>query len=276
MTRALALKVAAGATATLAAGAMLIVLLAPGGATDGARSWFDDPLPGARLPLGTVDIVAHGADPDGVAAVELSVNGVVVESQDIAGGPTLATARFAWVATEPGPTDLKVRARDGGGGWGTPASVTVYFGGPAPQPTTATPTASPEPTPSTVPTPTTTTTPPPRPTPTTAPPPCTSLNPPALVSPTPGATVGSVTPVLRWSYSGPCPIDRFTLELGTDRDISRVLRSTATASDVLTWTVAPPLLDCQRYYWRVRATLGGSPGPWSAVSSFVVGVGRCP
>ena len=275
MTRALAWKVAAGVAATLAAGAVLIVLLAHGAATDAARSWFDDPLSGARLPLGTVDIVAHGADPDGVAAVELSVDDVVIDSQDVTGGPTLATVRFAWVATEPGPTQLMVRARDGGGHWGTPARIVVYFGGPAPEPTTAGPTASAEPTADTVPT-ATTTTPPPRPTTTTAAPPCTSIDAPALVSPTPGATIGSVSPVLRWSYSGPCPIDGFALELGTDRDISRVLRSTATASGGLTWTVAPPLLDCQRYYWRVRGTLGGTSGPWSTISSFVVGVGRCP
>jgi hypothetical protein len=262
ITRALVLKVAAGAVATAAAGAVLVVVLSPAGATGAARSWIDDPLPGARLPLGVVDIIAHGADPDGVAAVELAVNGAVTETQDVTGGPTLATVRFDWNATEPGAAELVVRTRDGGGEWGAAAHATVYIGGIAPAPTTpaATPSAEPGPSPTT----------------TTAPPPCTTITSPGLVSPAAGATVGSVSPVLRWSYSGPCPINGFALELGTDRDISRVLRSTTTASGVLTWQVAPPLFDCQRYYWRVRATLGGTPGPWSPVSSFVVRVGSCP
>ncbi len=46
----------------------------------GARTWFDAPLDGTSLRLAPYPVVIHTYDPGGVAQVEFSVNGVVLEN----------------------------------------------------------------------------------------------------------------------------------------------------------------------------------------------------
>ncbi len=46
----------------------------------GARTWFDAPEDGSNLPLAPYPVVIHAYDPGGVAQVELSVNGVILEN----------------------------------------------------------------------------------------------------------------------------------------------------------------------------------------------------
>jgi hypothetical protein len=260
-----------------------------GGAAPAAaapRSWIDDPLDGSHAAPGAVAVLAHAADPDGVALVELTVNGTVVATHDVAPAAPFASAGLTWTATAPGVAILRVRARDAKGDWGAPAHATIKIDGsvppPAPTTTTASPTTPPPSSGPPVAPPPTTRRPPSttRPPTTTRPPSptgCTDLAAPGLVSPAHNTVLASRTPVLRWSYGGRCRPGGFTVQVSTERDFSRVTRTGSTAGGVLTWSVTPALTDCQTYYWRVRATAaGGAAGPWSTTLAFIVREGRCP
>jgi hypothetical protein len=287
VTRALVAKLGAAlGGAGVVAGGVLYVVLGGGGAGPSAapRSWIDDPLHGSHAAPGAVAVLAHAADPDGIALVELAVNGAVVATQPVAPAAPFASATMTWTATGPGAALLRVRARDAAGEWGAPAHATIYVDGSSPtSPPTATapPTAPPPSTgPPAPPPPTTTRRPPTRPPSTTRPPSptaCTSLVAPGLVSPAHNAVVGSRTPTLRWSYGGRCRPSGFTIQVSTERDFSRVTRTGSTGGATLNWSVTPALTDCQTYYWRVRATAtGGTAGAWSTTFGFVVREGRCP
>jgi hypothetical protein len=273
----------------LVAGATLYFVLGGGGAGPSAApgAWIDDPLHGAHLPPGAVAILAHAADPDGIAAVELSVNNAVVATQPVTPAAPFASAQITWNAVNPGAALLRIRARDANGEWGRAAYATIQIDGPAgvpppptntPPPTTSAPptTAAPGSPPATTRPPRSTTRPP-----TTTRPPaptqCTTLVTPGIVSPANNAVIGGLTPTLRWSYSGPCPVTGFTIQVSTDMTFQRVTRTGTVAGGVRAWIVAPALLDCQTYYWRVRATIGRTTlGPWSNRSAFVIRIGRCP
>ena len=121
----------------------------PAGARGAPRSWIDAPLPGSTVPLGPVEVVSHSSHPEGIAQVELSVNGTVVASQASPDpGQSLVTTQQRWQPGGPGRYVLRVRARDGAGTWGASAQAEVTVKGEDPTATaTPLPTATPAPTP---------------------------------------------------------------------------------------------------------------------------------
>ena len=284
MKAALIAKIAAGTLAAGAAVAVGAVLLWPDGdpVAGQPQAWIDDPLHGSSVPSGTLHVVAHAADPAGLAAVEFAVDDAVQEVQDVPGGPPFWLASFDWAAGQPGTVVLRVRARSTTGTWGLPAFTTVHIGGPTstPTPTESPTTPASTPTPSTTPT-TTSTPPPPPPPPTTQPSPithtfCVELVAPDLAAPSHRSVVRTVTPTLQWRYGGTCTPDGFEVQVARNRAMTEIERSGTTVGSTTQWTVGPALADCTTYYWRVRAVTGRIQGPWSDVYAFDVAAGRCP
>jgi hypothetical protein len=121
----------------------------------GPQTWIDAPLGGAVLPLAPYPVIAHASHPDGVASLELLVNGASLAS--VPPGPgdedgTLAQASWMWDIPGPGRYELEVRAVGSNGGSGPSAFGHVTVPG-------DTPTPSPTPTPDATSTPTSTATP---------------------------------------------------------------------------------------------------------------------
>ena len=115
-------------TAILAAA---LVLSACGGSTSGPLAWIDAPQHGSSHPVAPMDIVLHAADPGGVAAVELSVNGEVLSRRppDDASAP-LVTQHVDWDPQTPGEYLLTARAQNHAGAWSPAAVSNVTLTGP--------------------------------------------------------------------------------------------------------------------------------------------------
>ncbi len=108
---------------------------------------------------------------------------------------------------------------------------------------------------------------------------CTSITEvtaPVLDLPADGATVDTLTPLLRYHPGDPgCIPDEYFINLQTDpafggtNELGPIpIPSTAVLTD--------PLIDCTTYYWKVNAVQGGVDGPESAVGSFYVNeTGSC-
>jgi hypothetical protein len=164
--------------------ALLLVACAPS-STQGPTTWMDQPLEGAKLPVGPQEVTAHASDADGVASFEFFVDGTLL-IQAPAGGGMLADTTVGWNPSAPGVYTISARATDSQGNTGSESTAVVTVGelegSPTPLPTVqptqeiVTPEApSPSPTSSAVPTatpvPPTATPVPPTVTPTTPPPP---------------------------------------------------------------------------------------------------------
>jgi hypothetical protein len=149
-----------GALARAAAAALALLLGAcnlPSAVSQGGgpRAWIDAPLDGSSLQLGPVTVVAHGADPGGMALVEFSVDGVVQVEPGAPDEPQpgLASWEHIWQPGGPGNYRLQVRVQNRGGVWSAPAEAQVTIlpvetATPtitATSTATATPTASPTP-----------------------------------------------------------------------------------------------------------------------------------
>jgi len=110
--------------ALLLCGSVLVgCTAAPSG---GPQAWIDAPLDGASLPLAPLEVVAHAAASDGVALVELSVDGAALSSappDDTAAA--LVSVRRAWQPEGPGNYTLRVRAQANGGAWSEAAQAVV-------------------------------------------------------------------------------------------------------------------------------------------------------
>jgi hypothetical protein len=108
------------------------------------QAWIDAPLPDSHLPLAAVEIVAHAANPDGIASFEIDLNGQLLAKTvpDPASiDQTLMYTRYSWQPSAPGSYRIEVRAFDRNNQPGLPAQVTVEVGEPTPSPTaTLTPT----------------------------------------------------------------------------------------------------------------------------------------
>lgn len=283
VTKALVIKIAAGLAAATVVTAAIVVLTSGGERVlPKPTAWIDDPLHGSVMALGTVQVLAHAADPAGIESLELAVNGIVAGSHPAPGNPAFWMAGFEWIAEAPGSAVLRIRARNTSGVWGAPAFVTVHIGVAAVRPSVE---PSPSLTPSVGPQPSTTTaTPSKKPTTaprtTTAPPttaaPCLNLAAPQLVAPEHRIAIGTFTPTLRWNYPGDCLPAGFQVQVSLLRDFSRVDRSGTTDGNGRQWTVSPALLDCKTYYWRVRSYTGRTLSAWAGPYSFDVRVGRCP
>jgi hypothetical protein len=114
---------------------MLLVLSACGPEitlqSDASQVWIDAPLPGSHLPLAEVEIVAHSANPGGVASFEIDINGQLLTkiSPDPASiAQTLMYARYFWLPAAPGSYMIEVTAFDLNNQPGTPAQVVVEVG----------------------------------------------------------------------------------------------------------------------------------------------------
>ncbi len=122
------------------------------------QSWIDAPLDGSALPLAPVDVVSHSSDSNSVAVVQLSVNGIVVQSDaNLDTTKTLVTMSQSWTPQTPGNYTLLVRAQNSAGVWGDYAQAVVTVQGAA---ATATRTLTATPMPASPTRPVATTTPP--------------------------------------------------------------------------------------------------------------------
>jgi len=109
---------------------LLLAACAPGESPSGKPlAWIDTPLDGSTLPLASVEVMSHAADPGGIARFVLSVNGEVVSSAGSTSSGSLATMRQTWDPPAPGLYILEVRAVNNAGVWSDYAQVLVTIAG---------------------------------------------------------------------------------------------------------------------------------------------------
>ncbi|MEI2650949.1 MAG: hypothetical protein V9G12_02015 [Microthrixaceae bacterium] len=254
---------------------------------------MDWPLDGAVLDVQLISVVTHVADPDGLRAVELSVDGNRVASR--AANGRFARRNLNW-DPRPGEHVLIVAAvgTDGDRTASAPVQVRVEADDKTVNSTTTVPTDPTIPvtttnqstsTPltatlptSTTPRPATTTSPSaslPRPTtpaaehgttPATSPPTtsCTPTAPTATAPPNGTEVVQSAT--LRWTAAAGCSATSYRVDVSRDPAFARLEHTATVAHPTLSWST-PTLASCVTWYWRVAA-LGPTPGPWSATATF--------
>lgn len=93
----------------------------------------DSPANGASLALEPVDISYHASSTDGVAAVELSINGEVVSSIATPGSDQKVVAmKYTWQPTVSGSHTIRVRAQSSAGNWSDYSVATVNIEGKKP------------------------------------------------------------------------------------------------------------------------------------------------
>jgi len=91
---------------------------------------IDAPANGASLPMGPVEIAYHANSLDGVASIELSVDGQVVSS--ITSPDTdqkVVALRYTWQPNVSGSHTLRVRAQSNKGVWSEYVSATINIQG---------------------------------------------------------------------------------------------------------------------------------------------------
>ncbi len=96
---------------------------------------IDSPANGASMPMGPVNIAYHASSTDGIAAVELSVDGQVVSSIASPGSNQQVVAlQYTWQPTASGSHTIRVRAQSTKEAWSDYASTVVTIEGkPEPQ-----------------------------------------------------------------------------------------------------------------------------------------------
>lgn len=98
------------------------------GGGSGVQAWFDAPMNESTHPVAPMEIVAHAADPGGVALVEISVNNEVLSRRPPdSTSASLVTFRVDWGPASPGDYILVVRAQDHAGVWSAPSSTHVVL-----------------------------------------------------------------------------------------------------------------------------------------------------
>ena len=91
---------------------------------------IDSPANGAALPMASADISYHASSTDGVAAVELSINGEVVSSVASPGSEQKVVAlKYTWVPTVSGSHIIRVRAQNNSGMWSDYSTTMVNVDG---------------------------------------------------------------------------------------------------------------------------------------------------
>ncbi len=104
----------------------------------GPAAWFDAPLPNSTFPVGPVQIVGHGSDPDGLAQFELTANGAAAGIPSPDGSSSLVALTYVWTPPGPGTYPLQLRAMDNLGNWSEYAETVVIIGEePTPTPAVA-------------------------------------------------------------------------------------------------------------------------------------------
>ncbi|MFQ6100884.1 MAG: Ig-like domain-containing protein [Anaerolineae bacterium] len=122
---------------------LLAVVLSGCGEAGPARTqvWIDVPLNGAEVEAGTIPVQSHAASRNGIAHVELWVNGTLYRSDE---NPTpdepVIFVIQPWIPTAPGDYTLEVRAYSTDDTASAPESVTVHVTGEVAE-VTETPTA---------------------------------------------------------------------------------------------------------------------------------------
>ena len=128
--------------------------LGGGGDSGGAKAapveaGIDSPGNNATLPMAAVDIAYHASSTDGIAAVELSIDGAVVSSITTPSSDQKVVAlKYTWNPTTAGSHTIRVRAQSSGGSWSDfyGVMVTIQEGEQAQQPPAAEQTQQPAPT----------------------------------------------------------------------------------------------------------------------------------
>jgi len=126
--------------------ALVLAACAPS-STQGPTAWIDQPLDGARLPLGPQKVTAHASDDDGVASLEFYVDSTLLVHAP-AGGGLLEKATVGWTPTGPGTYTVVARGIDSQGNLGAEAKAVVTvgeLGTPSPTTPSVGPTSSPLP-----------------------------------------------------------------------------------------------------------------------------------
>jgi len=92
---------------------------------------IDSPTNGVTLPMAAVNIAYHASSTDGVAAVELTINGEVVSSIATPGSDQQVIAlQYSWQPAVSGSHTIRVRAQSATGGWSDYAAATVNIQAP--------------------------------------------------------------------------------------------------------------------------------------------------
>lgn len=113
----------------------------PSASASKPQAWLDMPLPDTVLQSANdCRVIAHGASAEGVAALELSINGAVIaEIPNTEPKSTLARLDHACAPLQPGKNFIEVRARDRAGAWSDSTVTTVFLAGEILVPTTVPP-----------------------------------------------------------------------------------------------------------------------------------------
>jgi len=91
----------------------------------------DAPSNGASLPMAAVNIAYHASSTEGIAAVELSINGEVVSSIASPGSDQQVIAlQYSWQPAVSGSHTIRVRAQNNSGAWSDYAATTVNIQAP--------------------------------------------------------------------------------------------------------------------------------------------------
>lgn len=91
---------------------------------------IDSPANGASLPMAPVEIAYHASSSDGVAAVELSINGEVVSSIATPGSEQkVAALEYTWQPVVSGSHTIRVRTQNNTGAWSDYSAATVSIEG---------------------------------------------------------------------------------------------------------------------------------------------------
>lgn len=248
------------------------------------RAWIDTPLSGSRLPRDPVGVLGHATDPDGVAHLELVVDGAIVAVErprraesGAARAPVLASARLVWRAATPGRHVLVVTGLDPGGERGFPAQVVIEVERERPTPhRTPRPTNRPRPRTTPRPTPRATARPTPRPTQRPTPRPCV---PPRPVPESPPDfylvdTPAGNPPTLRWDYAREPDCEPTGYLVRVVDDDGAVVLQRRLRGDVRSFTPSRELANCRVYEWTVRAIGAGGRSRPSRSRSFAISY-RC-
>ena len=92
----------------------------------------DAPANGTTLPMAPVNIAYHASSTDGISAVELTINGEVVNSFATPGSDQQVVAlQYNWQPSVSGSHTIRVRAQSTSGAWSDYAAATVTIQAPA-------------------------------------------------------------------------------------------------------------------------------------------------
>lgn len=93
------------------------------------QAWFDMPLPDTVFyPPNPCNLIAHGASASGIAAFEISINGVVATTESPSDSKaTLSTLGTSCPTLLPGRNLIEVRVKDNAGQWSDSAQTTVFL-----------------------------------------------------------------------------------------------------------------------------------------------------